>query len=1664
MLLTNILVWLLSHSFSFGQSIPVSLFWDKEVGCQVYNNDGNHKTYEEHIASGTCLQEAEFTEVTFTISGSNSSWTNTIWNVIGGTIVGTPTNTNCTISLGANGAGAIGANINTTNGVINLQPLSICKLSKPTAQFYVTSYSNTNSITVCKDQNLYFNNISIPNNGAPIVSQTWDFGDGTTSSSLNPNHAYNTFSPTPYIVKLTVYNSCNCFSEYEYEIYVKSTGFDIACESVVCEGQTAVYTIPPSANVSCSQNFNWSVTGGTIISPQPYGPSIQVNWDNLGLSDNFGYVSFDPSACVVECPTITTVKIPVIKNKAEIIGETQVCLKNLQYIYRLPQWPGTDFVWSLQDPDATGATLLFSDQKNETILQTAGGYGNIVLTATYINRFLKCGGTANLPISILQKNGILGKKNVCLDDTAVYTLINPVMGNWIMTSPSGQVYSANAAMFTNNFSEVGNYILTNSNQSFCGIEPLVIVVSDKPFAPIATNVTGQGLSAQDTMCPGFPMVYTYNNTDPNTTIGWSITGGIITSSNYGNTINVVFNPSAPSFSLTIWQENVQSPNCKSNLVTIPIFVPDVNFPIAGDTPVCSSNTGNYSFPYAGAESYQWTIIPPTAGSVVSGNGTPNVVVLWNLVTSPVNRTLRLTLKKCSSTFIKNKIVQVVPTFVTTINPINPNPVCSGASVTPTLSINPTTYSDIFWDFGDGSPLVSGTLIPSYIYNNTTNANINYTISVKIVQPNGCLTNTLAIANITVYPKPEGNITPPGNYNYCTVADIVAANLTLTASIQSGTSLQWYNGISPITGATGVSHTVSDFGNYYIRITNNTTGCFNDSNKVYINEFCLPLQNCTFISTPTTILTRLTDTSCIKVINVKATYTTANFLGIMWLSNGSNSAVTTSTTTSGGITTVYRSFTYNLPGEYDIYYKVDYNSTTNTSCPIVKTINVIVPYKADLKYAITCGNNGIYNVILKDNSTFYAQTIPAIWKFYKIVNSGSPILISTQTTQAFPNQYSFTLTPGTYSFMIVLSKPGFNDCSFTTDTVILPDMPSAAFTWTQLCGSCVEVCTNKPIQFTVTNPQPDNTYYWDFGDFSYNVQQNPGKVYAIQSNPSGYEVKLVVTNKYGCSTSSIIQYIKVIQNQLGGKIEPAELTACNGSPITFTFTNLGLIPPTSFQWMKDTQPIPGATSNTYTVSQPSQSGLYWVKIANSNGCTLDVNGAVKATIIATPNVYILGPNAICGGGQTINLYSNVVSNNSNQFLWSMNGAPIGVYSTTTPTFSTILTNPGTYTFTLNVRIPNPNGFCQATVATKTVVVTPPPANPVITIIDFDCAKYSIKLHAEASEPGTFVWSNGMSGPDITVTIGGVYQVRFISDNGCSSLAEIMVPKNPESFLWVVPKGCYDFCRVLNNPTLTAANGVEFQSWSWLNNGTAVMSGIQTQVQAYIIANSGNYSLSLNNGYCTATSTPMSVNVTECAKCNLFAEVSSITPIQGKYCHYEIKIFIDNVVGYPLSVTITSNTSAIVVPTTVLVPVNGATFYLDYIPTGIAGGPATLIFEAIFKDGKKCKDQLNIFLPNCILGKDKQDAGNDNPKFDNFLTISPNPTKAEAILTYKLENEMSVGDYSIFVYDLTGKEVQHFTSTKNSGSWTINLQDYPSGQYVVVLKNNEVIVDQKKLIKN
>jgi gliding motility-associated-like protein len=164
----------------------------------------------------------------------------------------------------------------------------------------------------CDTGTVTFTNYTLSND--PITSTVWDFGDGTTSTAIQPSHSYNT--PGTYVVQLIVTTQHPCTSIYMDTIRVyKTPVVSISGKDTICINSTEMFSGILTAPDSTIQ-WNWNFGNGGSSQAQNPSTSYSSAGDytillqaanKLGCSDTASH-----DVAVVPLPTAIPASNPII--------------------------------------------------------------------------------------------------------------------------------------------------------------------------------------------------------------------------------------------------------------------------------------------------------------------------------------------------------------------------------------------------------------------------------------------------------------------------------------------------------------------------------------------------------------------------------------------------------------------------------------------------------------------------------------------------------------------------------------------------------------------------------------------------------------------------------------------------------------------------------------------------------------------------------------------------------------------------------------------------------------------------------------------------------------------------------------------------------------------------------------------------------------------------------------------------------------------------------------------------------------------------------------------------------------------------------------------------------------------------------------------------------
>jgi len=163
----------------------------------------------------------------------------------------------------------------------------------------------------CDTGSVTFTNFTLSND--PVTSTTWNFGDGSTSTDVQPSHFFT--GPGTYVVKLIVTTQKLCTSIYSDTVYVyKTPVLSISGKDTICinsiEGFDGIISAPDS-----TIQWQWNFGNGT--SSQVQNPSLLfssagnyniqlVGTNKLGCADTAVH-----PIVVVPLPTAVPVSNPI---------------------------------------------------------------------------------------------------------------------------------------------------------------------------------------------------------------------------------------------------------------------------------------------------------------------------------------------------------------------------------------------------------------------------------------------------------------------------------------------------------------------------------------------------------------------------------------------------------------------------------------------------------------------------------------------------------------------------------------------------------------------------------------------------------------------------------------------------------------------------------------------------------------------------------------------------------------------------------------------------------------------------------------------------------------------------------------------------------------------------------------------------------------------------------------------------------------------------------------------------------------------------------------------------------------------------------------------------------------------------------------------------------
>ncbi|HTH54660.1 MAG TPA: PKD domain-containing protein [Cyclobacteriaceae bacterium] len=561
----------------------------------------------------------------------------------------------------------------------------------------------------CINNNIDFTSV---NQSGNLSNYAWAFGDGGSSSALNPSYVYT--SAGTYNVKLVVTDANNCHNTAQKSIQVfnpPTANFTLPSANPFCTGQNYLFTNTSVFDNGSNPSWQWSVNGSNVATTQ----------DVSYLFNSSSAQTITLTASIPGCSSQSTQNIaslvlgPLINFNAPATGcqNVSVAFENKTTD------PVTSFSWTFGD----GSTSKVNSPSNT--YATTGPY-QVTLSATNAGG---CQNSLSKNINIysnpdpkfqIEAAPLSCEKWPSQFDNLTPPLVDSNITSWQWSFGDASNGSSAQKNPTYTYNSAGDYNVTltaKSNFNCTTSVQKLVTILPSPRASFTNSAACVNIGTQ----------FTDNSTGNVTGYRWSIDGNTLTSQNPTYTFN-----SASSYPVSLM---VTSTNGCVNQFPATIVVPpaptlefDVQAPCTGHPTVFQEHNPG---PPDKAISWNWNF-----GSG-SGTGSPTEY------TFPSTGTFSVTMTSTRQSGCRYSFSKSVTIYDGPVASFTPS-VLAGAAPLAVTFLNNSTGESSSWNFGDQSAPVDA-LSPSHTFNSLG----AYKVLLTTKSHATCIDTTSTVINVVI---------------------------------------------------------------------------------------------------------------------------------------------------------------------------------------------------------------------------------------------------------------------------------------------------------------------------------------------------------------------------------------------------------------------------------------------------------------------------------------------------------------------------------------------------------------------------------------------------------------------------------------------------------------------------------------------------------------------------------------------------------------------------------------------------------------------------------------------------------------------------------------------------------------------------------------------------
>lgn len=702
-----------SHTYISAGTYPASLIVTDVNGCT-----GNVVTNVSVIAA----PDAAFTgtptsacSAPLTVAFSNSS-TSTgavtyLWNFGDG---GTSTAISPSHTYNSTGAFTVKLYINQGSCIDSIVKPNYIVVNNIAANF------SANDTNVCVGQTLNFTNASVPIS----TTHSWTFGDGGTSTILNPTHVYSVAGT--YTVTLIESNgTCSGTKTKTSYITVNNNpvaGFTTTTTNSCLIPFDVAFTDTTAGATTWTWNFGNGNTGNTQTDTNTY---ISAGTYNVTLTAG------DANGCTntITKNNLVVIIPPAANFNSNIVNGCAPLTVNFTDASISGSIPIATYIWDFGDgnidttssPNISNTYLTQGIYDVKLIIITSTGCTDSIVKIGYIQ--------VGVPPAT---NFVWDRDTICFGESVQFTDSTDIATSWLWNFGLGGTDTQQDPLHL--FTDTGTFDIQliayfNGCPDTLIIPKSITVNGPKPAFTFQLN------------CINYYSVSFTNTSVIADSVVWDFGDGTIDSSNINAPTHIYSTRGSKTVKITAYNYTTGCSFFASQSFTI--AEPIANF---GNAPLipygCVPLNIAFSDSSQDANIHNWLYGTGATSAANSPSYTYNNIGLYtvSLIVTDINN--------CTDTMTKTNYIHALGITSTNFSAL-PLTGCTPLSVNFTdATVSDSSIVQWSWNFGDGSPAISAGASPNHLYT----VRGNYNVSLTVTDTNGC-TKNIVKNNYIVPTKP-----------------------------------------------------------------------------------------------------------------------------------------------------------------------------------------------------------------------------------------------------------------------------------------------------------------------------------------------------------------------------------------------------------------------------------------------------------------------------------------------------------------------------------------------------------------------------------------------------------------------------------------------------------------------------------------------------------------------------------------------------------------------------------------------------------------------------------------------------------------------------------------------------------------------------------------------